>query len=55
MIVKEASLVTVVHQLEHIQINTTNLYVHIIVSTRAKFVQTFDKFNNVIISEQKKP
>lgn len=52
MIADGTPLVVVSHQLGHAQTSTTaNIYAHVIKSAEAKAAQTFDKFDDIIISE----
>lgn len=51
MIAEGIPLVVVSHQLGHAQTSTTNnIYAHVIASAEARAAQTFDKFNDAIMS-----
>ena len=54
MIADGTPLIVVSHQLGHAQTSTTaNIYAHVIKASEAKATQTFDKFNDVVIKENK--
>lgn len=53
MIADGVPLVVVSHQLGHAQTSTTaNIYAHVIASAEAKAAQTFDKFNDIVVSDR---
>ncbi len=53
MIADGTPLVVVSRQLGHAQTSTTaNIYAHAIASAQAKAMQTFDRFNDLLVPEK---
>ena len=53
MIADEVPLVVVSRQLGHSKASTTaNIYAHVIKSTQAKAMETFDRFNDLLVKNQ---
>ena len=57
MIADEVPLVVVSRQLGHSKTSTTaNIYAHVIKSTQAKAMETFDRFNDLLVKDsEEKP